>query len=81
MHLSYCTSGQLEVFVKNQAVCMMRSRFLFVFTTEGGSSSVARIRGERSTGLTQDVLTSASFSQKPIKLIVGRIIRPTDRAR
>lgn len=42
---------------------------------------MARIRGERSTGLTQDVLTSASFSQKPIKLIVGRIIRPTDRAR
>lgn len=27
--------------------------------------------GERWTGLTQDMLTSARFSQKPIKLDVG----------
>lgn len=57
------------------------SRLFFVFTAEEESLSVVWMKGEHSTGLTQDMLTSASFSQKPIKLIVGRIIQTTDRAR
>lgn len=56
------------------------SQFHFVFTTEAGTSSVAWIRGVHSTGLTQNMLTSASLSQKPIKIIVGRIIRQGNMA-
>ncbi len=69
------------VCVKPRKLCRTHSKFFFVFTTEAGSRSAAWTGGEHSTGLTQDMLTSASFSQKPIKLSVGRIIRPTDRAR
>lgn len=56
-----------------------RSRHI-VLTALAASQSVTCLR-EHSTGLTQNMLTSASFSQKPIKLIVGHIIRLTDRVR
>lgn len=81
----YHTLGQVEFFIKNPAactpknLCWTRSRHI-ILTALAASQSVTCLR-EHSTGLTQNKLTSASFSQKPIKLIVGHIIRPTVRVR
>lgn len=73
--------GRVEFFVKNPAARTPKnlrwthSRHI-IPTALAASQRVTCLR-EHSTGLTQNMLTSASFSQKPVKLIVGHIIRPT----
>lgn len=84
-YFRYHASGQVESFVKNPTVWAPKSLHWahsrhIVLTALAASQSVTCLR-EHSTGLTQNMLTSASFSQKPIKLIVGHIIRLTDRVR
>lgn len=61
-------------------IVQMHNRFCIVFTNKVATYSVVWLQ-EHSTGLTQNMLTSASFSQKPIKLTVGSIIQHTSRAR
>lgn len=85
VYFGYGTLGQVEFFVKYPAVrspknlCWSRSRHI-ILTAPAASQGVTCLR-EHSTGLTQNMLTSASFSQKPIKLNVGHIIGPTVRVR
>lgn len=78
-------SGQVDFFVKDPTACAPESLHRacsrhIVLTALAASQCVTCLRAH-STGLTQNMLTSASFSQKPIKLIVGHIIRLTDRVR